>query len=35
MADFNIIGSYIENVPTIIISLYLGIYLIISQPEEG
>lgn len=24
VAEFNIIGSYIENVPTIIISLYLG-----------
>ena len=26
VAEFNIIGSYIENVPTIFISLYLGIY---------
>ena len=26
VAEFNIIGSYIENVPTIFISHYLGIY---------
>ncbi len=33
VAQYNIVGSYIENVPTIIMSLYLGMFAILWHIE--